>query len=188
MLADGRTLFALDPGGRGEFGLCVLSADGEAHAMLVDEPGRWELDAAPVPEPASSRVRPGAGAPAGAARESLTARPGGTSPPIPTFRYLSRDVFAGRGAPARRGDAMLHVFRARDADSVEFLRRAAVPRSGRVDLALPADTPLFEVLTDPAGQPLANAHGVAQVRGSNSGAPGTTSRCAGCHLGHSARP
>jgi len=33
---------------------------------------------------------------------------------------------------------------------------------------------------------LTNARGIAQVRGFNAGAPGAVSRCAGCHLGHSA--
>jgi hypothetical protein len=56
-----------------------------------------------------------------------------------------------------------------------------------VSLELPADTPLFEVLVTPGGGALATPHGPAQVLGANSGAPGTTSRCSGCHLGHSAR-
>jgi hypothetical protein len=44
---------------------------------------------------------------------------------------------------------------------------------------------MFEQLTDANGRALLSAHGPAQVRGFNSGAPGTTSRCKGCHLGHS---
>jgi hypothetical protein len=177
-LLDGRFLCALDPGGRGEFGLCLVSAGGGSHEMLVDEPGRWELD--PVVVAASARS-----AEAKDARPALAAaRP--AAGPMPTFRYLSRDVFAGPGAPARRGDAVLHVFRLAGGDSARPIRRVNVPRSGRVDLRLTADEPLFEVLTDATGRALSNAHGVAQVRGFNAGAAGTTSRCAGCHLGHSA--
>jgi hypothetical protein len=73
-------------------------------------------------------------------------------------------------------------------DSAAILRRVRVPRSGRVDLKLPAGIPLFEVLAVPGGGAIATPHGPAQVLGANSGAAGTTSRCSGCHLGHSARP
>jgi len=71
---------------------------------------------------------------------------------------------------------------------VRLLGSVPVPRSGKVDLRLPADTPLFEVLTDAAGRVLASAHGPTQVRGFNSGGAGSTSRCTGCHLGHTAPP
>ncbi len=192
-LGDGRFLCALDPGGRGEFGLCLVSRDGAAHEMLVDEPGRWELDPAVVPAGApaarggtgsaqASQRQAGAGSPAprhDRARAPLAA--------VPTFRYLARDLYAGSGAPARRDDAVLHVFRLDGEDSARAVGRSNVPRSGRVDLMLPADVPLFEVLTDRSGRVLTNARGIAQVRGFNAGAPGAVSRCAGCHLGHSAR-
>ena len=62
-----------------------------------------------------------------------------------------------------------------------------VPRNGRVDIMLPADVSLFELLTDATGRVLMSAHGATQVRGFNSGSAGSTARCAGCHLGHSAR-
>jgi hypothetical protein len=202
-LPDGGFVCALDPGGRGEFGLCRVSADGTSHVMLVDEPGRWELDPTVVPAsvgtPDAAGARPsGAGDGTPARAGSPSAGPGerrvpaaSTGPaapapvPAPTFRYLSRDVFAGAGAPPRRGDAVLHVFRAGAGDTAVVVRRTRVPRSGRVDLRLPADVPLFEVLADPTGRALTGAHGIAQVRGFNPGAGGSTSRCAGCHLGHS---
>ena len=47
---------------------------------------------------------------------------------------------------------------------------------------------LFEMLVGPDGVALKSAHGLAQVRGFNIGAHGATSRCSGCHLGHSTSP
>ena len=179
-LADGRVLLSLDPGGRGDFGLWLVSADGEERQPLLDYERTLELDAAIVP--AGTRA----------------AAPAGTSAPRPprrapragarTFRYLDQDVFAGAGAPARADRARLHVYRIVGADSVELLRDVPVPRSGRIALDLPADTPLFEQLTDRHGRARLSAHGPAQVRGFNTGPRGSTSRCIGCHLGHSALP
>jgi len=176
-LADGRLLCALDPGGRGEFGLCLVSADGESHQMLADTPGEWELDPAVVPGTARADAKHTASPPI---------VPAPATDRKATFRYLARDVFAGKGAPARRDAAELHVYRLVSRDSVERIRVVSVPRSGRVDVMLPADQALFEVLVARNGGALATPHGPAQVRGFNSGAPGTTSSCSGCHLGHSA--
>src|SRR5262249_23245565 len=106
----------------------------------------------------------------------------------PTFRYLDLDVFAGRADAPRREDARLEVYQLLGRDSIALIARAPVPRAGRVDLRLPADMPLFEVLTDGAGRALMRAHGPTQVRGFNAGAHGATARCTGCHLGHSASP
>src|SRR5262245_18041544 len=181
-LPDGRVLIALDPGGRGDFGLCLVSADGETNEMLVNEPGRWELDAVPDPPRKSSPI---------ARRRSRSAGPF-TIPntrsldAMPTFRYQASDVYAGPGAPPRRDLAILHVFELVEDGSVRTLTKVPVQRDGDVDLRLPADKPLFEVLTDASGRALMGKYGVAQVRGFNVGAPGTTARCSGCHLGHSA--
>jgi hypothetical protein len=174
-LPDGRVLLALDPGGRGDFGLWLLSADGEQRQPLFEESGTLELDPALVPtRPAklAHATRVGAAPPGDTARG---------------FRYLDTDVFAGTGAPSRRADAHLRVYRLVSADSVEQLHDVPVPRNGHIELDLPADTPLFEQLTDANGRALMSAHGPAQVRGFNTGAAGTTARCMGCHLGHSAR-
>ncbi|MEQ1833375.1 MAG: hypothetical protein ABL977_10005 [Candidatus Eisenbacteria bacterium] len=175
-LSDGRVLLSLDPSGRGDFGLWLVSADGETRTRLLDYPLTLELDAALVPEPPARRAPPARPA-AAAARDSLR-----------TFTYLDTDVFAGAAAPARTNSARLHVYRLVGADSVQRLFDVPVPASGRVELALPADTPLFEQLTDARGRALMTAHGPAQVRGFNSGAAGSAARCVGCHLGHSALP
>jgi hypothetical protein len=181
-LADGRVLCALDPGGHGDFGIWLLDSKGGSPTMLVDLPGTWELDPAPVVI-------------ANAAREEK--RPAKREVPrqvisqvgvLPLFRYLDLDVYMGHGAVPRRDDARLAVYRLREDDSVELIRTVPVPRNGRVDVRLPADLPLFEVLTDGDGRALMSAHGPAQVRGFNSGAASSTSRCNGCHLGHSAKP
>ncbi len=176
-LPDGRILLALDPGGRGDFGLWVLSPDGEQREQLFDEQGTLELDPAVVRARHVPRARPMKG------RINLIRHSA-----IAPFTYLDTDVFAGNGAPVRRSDARLHIYKLVSADSVEQLHDVPVPRSGRVEVELPADTPLFEQLTDPNGRALMSAHGPAQVRGFNMGAAGTTARCNGCHLGHSARP
>jgi hypothetical protein len=49
-LPDGRIVFAHDPGGRGDFGLWVMRADGSRQEPLVDLPRTLELDPAPVVE------------------------------------------------------------------------------------------------------------------------------------------
>jgi len=169
-LPDGRVVFALDPGGHGDYGLWVTTAEGASRQCVYDEAGTLELDPAVVPSRKTS-WRAARGAPAGGEA---------------AFRYFNRDVFAGAGGPWRQEGTHLHVFRLVAPDSIEALQDAPVARNGRVDLALPAGTALFEQLTDSSGRALMSAHGPAQVRGFNSGAPGTTARCVGCHLGHSA--
>ncbi len=180
-LDDGRLVYSLDPGGRGDFGVWLLGAGPGSRTTVVDLPGTWELDAAPVPLP---RARP---APVPPRTPVLAADAATTRVAQGEFRYLATDVFAGRGAAARRDDARLRVYRLVGADSSEWIRTVPVPRSGRVDVFLPAETPLFELLTDSTGRALPSAHGPTQVRGFNAGARGTTSRCSGCHLGHSAQ-
>src|SRR5262249_34701667 len=105
-----------------------------------------------------------------------------------TFRYFNTDVFGSRADAKRQEDAFLLVFRLAGPDSLVPLSRTAVPRMGRIDLILPADVPLFEMLTDAAGRSLMTAHGPTQARGFTAGGAGSTAKCSGCHLGHSANP
>ena len=154
----------------------MLSADGEQYQRLYDLVGTDELDPTVMLPERVVHATP---------RASDAPPPHDTSS---TFRYLDTDVFGGKGAPVRRATARLHVYQLVSADSVLQLRDVAVPRTGRVELRLPADTPLFEQLTDLHGRALMSAHGPAQVRGFNTGARGMTARCTGCHLGHSAAP
>lgn len=178
-LPDGRILCALDPGGRGDFGLWILSGDGGQREQLLAEAGRLELDPAFVLKRPIGRSLPRVARDRNRVHVSLLFE---SAPP---FRYLDTDVFGGKGAPARTDAAHLHVYRLVNADSVEQIRDVPLPTSGRVDLQLPAATPLFEQLTDANGRALMSAHGPAQVRGFNYGASGTIARCKGCHLGHS---
>jgi hypothetical protein len=182
-LEDGRIVCAVDPGGRGDFGLWLLDARGDRVATLVDSAGAWELDPAPVPVHERVREQP-AGKPKRDDSHEVISQPG----QMPTFRYLNLDVFGSKGDAQRIEGAKLHVYRLDRSGTLLLIAQAPVPRSGRVDLTLPAATPLFEMLVDAGGKALLTAHGPAQVRGFNAGAPASTSRCSGCHLGHSVSP
>lgn len=180
-LPDGRVVFAFDPSGRGDFGLVVADPDGRGRSRVVDLPGTLELDPAPV---IARRAR-GAG-PVGAAFPGSAA--------TATFRYLNRDVFAGRGAPARVAGSRIRFYAAVDrplaegGDSAVLVRERPVGRDGRVDeRGLPAGTPMFESLIDARGRVLTGPLGPAHVSGLNVGPAGATLECRGCHVGHSRR-
>jgi len=182
VLEDGRIVCALDPGGHGEFGLWLLDARGEQPVTLVDSAGISELDPAPVPTHERERQEP-------SSRKRDESRDVISQPgEVPTFRYFNSDVFGSKGDAKRIEDAKLHVYRLDDSGTLLLVAQAKVPRSGRVDLRLPADAPLFEMLVGPDGRALASAHGPAQVRGFNTGGRGAMSKCSGCHLGHSTTP
>jgi hypothetical protein len=201
-LPDGRILFSYDPGGRGDFGLYVMNADGGGLARVLDLPGTLELDPAPVIAwPRGSRAARGARSTAGAPVE----RPFTTLEQVlhsdRRFRFLDLDVFAkppsGRGLPAGppptpgariRFYATLDRPEAPGGDTVALVREAAVGTRGRVDESgLPAQVPLFEQIVDARGRVLGTAHGPAHVAGLNAGSPGGVTRCIGCHVGHSTR-
>lgn len=176
-LPGGGAVCAMDRGARGDFGLWWLPAGAGKPEPLVDLPRTLELDPAPIVRRAITRVIGAQPSP----------REDGAG-----FRYVNRDVFAGKGAPARTAGARLRFWRAlpreADADTAVLLREVAVPRSGAVDVReLPEHAALFEQLVDVHGAPLATAHGPAQVRGFNTGDRTAPARCSGCHLGHSKR-
>jgi hypothetical protein len=217
-LPDGRVLFSYDPGARGDFGLYVARADGSHLERVVDLTGTLELDAAPiVTHRVPPRERPLAGddleGPVDAAREGMraTAIPIAAHDAFPaidqvdghgTFRFHDLDVFADgpkgsatHGAAPRTGGARIRFFAtlARLArpggDSAVLVREVPVGPGGEVNQpGLPADTPMFEQLVDSTGRVLMTAHGPAHVAGSNAGVAGLTTRCIGCHLGHSTLP
>jgi hypothetical protein len=181
VLEDGRIVCALDPGGHGEFGLWLMDARGEDPVALVDSAGAWELDPAPVP--AHERKREEEHPKKDDSREVIS-QPG----QVPTFRYFNTDVFGSKGDAKRIDDAKLEVFLLDRTGALQLIKQAQLKRQGRVDLTLPADQPLFEMLVGPDGRALMSTHGPAQVRGFNTGAPASRSRCSGCHLGHSTSP
>ena len=196
-LSDGRVLFAYDPGGRGDFGLYVMNADGGGLARVLDLPGTLELDPAPVV--VQPRVR----------RVVWRARAAPAAMPFTTleqalgsqqqFRFFNRNVFAkppaGRGLPdgpkpapgaSIRFYATLDRAQAAGGDTVALVREAAVGPNGRVDESgLPAGLPMFEQLVDREGHVLRSSHGAAHVAGLNAGVAGGVTRCIGCHAGHS---
>ncbi len=198
-LPDGRIVFSYDPGGRGDFGLYVMRADGSGLARLLDLPGTLELDAAPVV--AWRSAPPAASLP----RAALPERPFTTleqalGSPL-RFRFVNRDVYARppagsgmpEGPPASPGArirfyATLSRPAAEGGDTLALVREAPVGAHGRVDEAgLPAGLPMFEQLVDREGRVLRSAHGAAHVAGLNAGPPGGEVRCVGCHVGHSTR-
>jgi hypothetical protein len=196
-------LFSYDPGARGDFGLYVMRADGTRLTRVLDLPGTLELDAAPV---VRRRLPPPEPPPAGDELEAPPPVPGPVGivhvGPSDTFRYHALDVFAdgragspARGAAPRTPGARLRFYRTvsqpwrAGGDSAFLLREVPIGPNGEVNVrGLPAGTPLFEQLVGPDGRVLMTAHGPAHVAGSNAGTAGTTSRCVGCHLGHSTLP
>ena len=181
-LDDGRVVCALDPSGHGDFGLWLLDQRGERVAALADSVGAWELDPAPVPTKPREREEPAK--PKKDEEREVISQPGQMS----TFRYRNPDVFGSKGDAKRQEGAKLNVYRLDPSGTLLLIKQAPVPRSGRVDLMLPAEAPLFEMLVDGEGRALMTTHGPAQVRGFNIGASASTSRCSGCHLGHSTSP
>jgi len=201
-LPDGRLLLSYAPGGRGDFGLYVVATDGSEPRQVIDLPGTLELDAAPVVRrPLTPALE--------AAAARAVAVPGLIGPSLPidrgalarngTFRFLCLNVFAGGpmdgggGNPPRpasgarvRFFAPLAAPGARGGDTLILVREAAVAADGSIDQrGLPAGVPMFEQVVDAAGRVLLSAHGAAHVAGFNAGVPGGTSRCIGCHAGHS---
>jgi hypothetical protein len=104
------------------------------------------------------------------------------------FRYFNLDVFGSKATPraarTRSSTSIGWIPRARSCSS----RRRRCRATAAWDLQLPAEAPLFEMLVDAGGRALMTAHGPAQVRGFNAGSHAATSRCSGCHLGHSTSP
>ncbi len=175
-LPDGRIIVSLDRGARGDFGLYVITPNGDTQRLL-DLEGTSELDAA--------IVRPHRDG------EIFT-----TSDDRTSFRFHDSDVFAGPGGPARVAGARVHFYAVWPPAAVYGIATAfhiaetPVAADGSVDRELPVSNSLntramFETLTDSLGRVLMTAHGPAQVRGFNSGTPGSTVTCRGCHLGHS---
>jgi hypothetical protein len=208
-LPDGRVLFSYSPGARGDLGLFVVGRDGSGLTRVLDLPGTLELDAVPVvrqPEPRPETM------PRGDELESPHAIPGarmgvvlgsGTVRELPrTFRFHDLDVFAdgpagspAHGAPPRTAGARLRFFAtlprpaSATGDTAVLLREVPVGPGGEVNEdGLPAGQPLFEPLVDAQGHVLMGAHGPAHVAGLNAGVQGLTTRCVGCHLGHSTLP
>ncbi len=196
-LPDGRVLFSYAPGARGDFGLYIMDRDGRSPPVaLVDLPGTLELDAAPAvtrPMPRRSHFR--------AAAVDLPARPATIADSLAgrgTFTYRSLGVFASshtalaRQGPAPTPGARIRFFAAplvaahATRDTALLLREVPLRPDGSVEASgLPADVPLFEQVVDARGHVLSAAHGPAHVAGFNAGLPGSTSRCMGCHFGHS---
>ena len=212
-LPDGRILFSYAPGGRGDFGLFVMNAEGSHIEPVFDQPGTLELNAVAVAAwraPKASRAPATAAAPAGAGRGSasdgagipdLLARSRAELEARGTFRFLDRNVFGGgrsrpgvHAAPPRGDGVRIRFFTALarsgggTPDSAILLRETTLRPDGSVDVRLPANTPMFEQLVDAHGHVLRSADGPAHVAGYNSGRPNATVRCVGCHTGHSIVP
>jgi len=72
------------------------------------------------------------------------------------------------------------------ADPALLIASRRVPPSGRVEVELPAEVPLFELLRTQDGEIAQGRDGqVYHVGGQNFGHAGVEARCVGCHAGHS---
>jgi hypothetical protein len=117
-----------------------------------------------------------------------------------TARFDCLNIFANGpvdspipGAILARRDARIRFFGAvprpgrPGEDSLVVVGEAQVTPQGRVAVErAPADVPLFEQVTDAAGNVLRSANGPAHVQGFNFTRPGAGTKCVGCHMGHSA--
>jgi len=191
-LPGGRLLFSYAPGGRGDFGLYVMDRDGSHVGKVFDAEGSDELDAAPIVTWRGMRdaeLPPAPPAPVW--------QPDGLATG-PTFRFFDRDVFAGghampgvHAAPPRSGGARIRFWAAlprptvAGGDTAVLVREVPVRPDGSVDERVPAGVPMFEQLVDSNGRVLRTPEGPAHVAGLNTGPPGGTVTCVGCHTGHS---
>jgi len=190
--------FALDPTGRGDYGVWAARADGTGLTKLVDLKGTLELDPAPL---VARKVPPIASPPRELPigdepyRELVD-----YDPAVPTFRFDCMNVFtngpldsAFPDAPPIQRDVRIRFYAAlarpgAGGDSVILLREAAVSPTGGVHVEdMPADTPMFEQLIDAHGHVLRSSMGPAHVPGLNFARAGTGTHCVGCHAGHSAQ-
>jgi hypothetical protein len=197
-LPDGRVLFAWAPGGRGDFGLWVSRPNGTELQPVFDEPGRLELDPAPVTvrRVADAGWRRVGGITREGDRALLTGRL--DDPALGRFDFECEDVFESGGlpgAPVRASGLSLRFFAAlprfdrEPGDTAVLVRTEPIGSGGQIRArGLPAGVPMFEQVVDARGQPLMTSRGPAHVAGMNSGAAGQVTRCVGCHAGHSRLP
>jgi Hydrazine synthase alpha subunit middle domain len=191
-LPDGRILFSYDPGGHGDFALYVMDRDGSHVTKVYGTPGSTALDAAPIVawRAPKSVALPADTKPVPTRPESLAM--------LPTFRFFDRDVFAGahglpgvHAAPPRTKDARIRFWATlprpttAGGDTAVLVREVPVGADGSVDERVPAGVPMFEQIVGGNGRVLRSVDGPAHVAGLNTGAPGMTVTCVGCHTGHS---
>ncbi len=201
-LPDDRIAFALDRGGGGDFGLYVVRADGKGLARIVDEPGRLELDPAPLVARRIPPILPGdAGMDDPAWTLPVTEFAQATRMDD-TFRFDCLNVFATGpvdapfpDAPTFETDVRIRFYAtlARPdralGDTVVLVREARLEPSGAVhESDIPGDVPMFEQLVASDGRILRSVMGPAHVPGSNFARTGSGTKCNGCHAGHSALP
>jgi hypothetical protein len=191
-LPDGGMVFAWDRGARGDFGIYRSDAYGEKIEPIADLPGTLELDPAPV------IVHAGAASASASALEPFPSAAAASG----TFTYFCRNVFANGPldspvppGPRLAADLRLRFFALASrserpgGDTAVLVREVPVGPAGEVRAeGLAAGVPMFEQLVDLSGHAVMTAHGPAHVRGANFGVAGGTSRCVGCHLGHSTLP
>ncbi len=205
-LPDGRVLFSYAPGARGDFGISLMQPDGSRIREVVDLPGTLELDPAPLaPRRGAARRGVGRGAPspsAGLPRPFVEETAPASAADLerrPRFRYNALNLFANGPMDLPIGPALgprarvfLRFFAALarleqdGGDTIVMIREVPIGADGSVDARdLPAGVPLFEQAVNHQGAVLASTHGLGHVAGLNSGYPGATSTCLGCHRGHS---
>jgi hypothetical protein len=205
-LPDGRVVFALDPDGRGDFGLCAVRPDGTRLERVLDLPGTLELDPQPLvrrPTPVQPVAERGDGGGVDDPAEALPAtRIDQVRRLDNTFRfdclnvYLTGPVDSPFPDAPRIGEGVRIRFYgllarpdAAYGDTAVLIREGEIDRSGAIHQHdAPGDVPLFEQLVDAAGCVLRAPRTPAHVPGSNFSRVASGTKCVGCHAGHSAVP
>jgi len=206
-LPDGTLIVSWAPDARQDYGLYRSNADGSGRTLIYDNPGTTELRARVV----RARTLPAI------VSDSVT-RVAGTLPPSAngpydqggTFVFDALNVYANAAvdtdivsAPPVGSAATIRFFIDHQRTSPGsfpnldwpiLLDELPVSPAGAVrHVSAPADVPLFEQLRSPSGTVPATRgpygeQGAGHVAGMNFGRPGTTSRCVGCHIGHTMIP
>ena len=203
-LPDGRLLVSFTRTRRSyDYGLFVQENapdSSEAAELLLDLPETAELDAVPLiarplPRVVLDEVTQRASDLASSSVEEAFVEGG-------RFTFLCENIYSN--APVDAGhvtsfpvgvEARMQFFMAPRSTTLEatedalLITEIALPPDGRIEVELPADVPLFEVLRLPLGDalPVSRDSQLFHVGAHNFGRPGATIRCVGCHVGHSLR-
>lgn len=209
-LPDGRYLFSWTLPASPEqvilqdYGLWVMDANGRNRQLLIDVPGRQEIEAQPL---IARSLPPVISDDIVAVADPVPPPENGPYGNTYTFRSLNVwfnapvDTNAVQAPPVRSATEIrgFTAFQRDGRGSFAFedfpilVGIEPIQPDGSLTMNLPADLPNFEQLRGPNGVPATESFsrgvdGAAHVNGMNFGRPGDTQECVGCHVGHSNIP